>query len=184
MKRVMIVGQPGGGKSWLARAIGARTGLPVHHMDMIHWMPGWVERPQPQKIDMARAVEDSDAWVFEGGLSSTYYSRLARADTLIVLDMPFLLRCWRVFTRTLRDYGRSRADLPPDCPEQFSAEFWHFIWTTRNTNRARMYALIDKADRQTTVHVLKSRRDVARFLKTLDAAQTSGQESAHAALSH
>ena len=45
MKRVMIVGQPGAGKSTIARQIGQRTGLPVVHIDKIHWMPGWVERP-------------------------------------------------------------------------------------------------------------------------------------------
>jgi dephospho-CoA kinase len=36
----MIVGQPGAGKSTLARALGVATGLPVVHMDMIHWQPG------------------------------------------------------------------------------------------------------------------------------------------------
>lgn len=36
MKRVMIVGQPGAGKSTLARQLGERTGLPVVHIDTIH----------------------------------------------------------------------------------------------------------------------------------------------------
>jgi adenylate kinase family enzyme len=40
MRRIMIVGQPGSGKSWLAGQIGKRLGLPVHHMDHIHWQPG------------------------------------------------------------------------------------------------------------------------------------------------
>ncbi|SFG18205.1 hypothetical protein SAMN04488020_101426 [Palleronia marisminoris] len=33
MKRKMIVGQPRAGKSTLARELGARTGLPVVHID-------------------------------------------------------------------------------------------------------------------------------------------------------
>ena len=44
MRRVMIVGQPGAGKSTLAREIGAITHLPVVHIDLIHWRAGWVER--------------------------------------------------------------------------------------------------------------------------------------------
>lgn len=52
MKRVMIVGQPGAGKSYLARAMGQKTGLPVQHMDMIHWKPGWVERDKAEKLAM------------------------------------------------------------------------------------------------------------------------------------
>lgn len=38
MQRVMIVGQPGSGKSTLARKLGEHTGLPVVHIDTIHWL--------------------------------------------------------------------------------------------------------------------------------------------------
>lgn len=175
MKRVMIVGQPGGGKSWLAREIGARTGLPVHHMDMIHWQPGWVERPNAAKIAMARAIEAQEAWVFEGGLSATYDTRLARADTLIVLDTPLTLRIWRVLTRTLRSWGQSRPDLPENCPERFSLEFWGFIWRTRHSGRQRILHLADQAGPNTKVHILRNAAQVRRYLSTLDAACETGQ---------
>lgn len=179
MKRVMIVGQPGAGKSWLAREIGARTGLPVHHMDMIHWQPGWIERAKPEKIAMAQAVEATDRWVFEGGLSSTYDTRLARADTLIVLIVPLHLRSWRIFTRTLRDWGQSRPDLPENCPERFSLEFWSYIWRTRHSGSHRILTLASKAGPEKQVHILRNRRDVARYLKALDAATQTGQNARH-----
>ncbi|MCT4608239.1 MAG: AAA family ATPase [Pelagimonas sp.] len=175
MKRVMIVGQPGGGKSWLARQMGARTGLPVYHMDQIHWMSGWVERPFEDKLRMATEVENSDRWIFEGGYAVTQAHRLSRADTLVVLDIPFALRVWRVFWRTLRDYGRTRPDLPEGCPENFALEFWQYIWKTRRTVRQRNLSLLDQAGPETTCHVLRSRQDVADFLKTLDGSRKSGQ---------
>lgn len=164
MRRVMIVGQPGSGKSTLARALGARTGLPVHHMDRIHWMPGWVERPRAEKMALANAVEAGEAWIFEGGLSSTYANRLARCDTLVVLDMALPLRAWRVARRTLRDYGRTRPDLPENCPEQADPEFWRFIWRTRHTARARILRLVDEAGPGVAVHCLRRPVDVRRFL--------------------
>ena len=83
MKRVMIVGQPGSGKSTLARRIGDRTGLPVVHVDRIHHLPGWVERPRDAKIALALAEQAKPEWVFEGGLSATYEDRFARADVVI-----------------------------------------------------------------------------------------------------
>ncbi|KMW58877.1 DNA topology modulation protein [Candidatus Rhodobacter oscarellae] len=168
MKRVMIIGQPGSGKSTLARALGEITGLPVVHVDLIHWMPGWEERPKPEKIEMALAEEAKPEWIFEGGLSATWDNRLARADTLIVLDMPFLLRVWRVFKRTIRDYGRSRADLPEDCPEQFDPEFWAWIWNTRNTARARIRAMATAALETKDVYHLRSPADVRGFLHELE----------------
>lgn len=184
MNRVMILGQPGAGKSWLAREMGRRTGLPVHHMDRIHWLPGWVERNKAEKIALAQAVERSERWIFEGGLSATWGHRLSRADTLVVLDMPFGLRVWRVGWRTLQQHGQTRADLPENCPERFDGEFWSFIWRTRNTARRRMRALAAEAGPELTVHVLHSRRGVAAFLDALDLSDESGHDADHGTLAH
>ena len=169
MKRVMIVGQPGSGKSTLARDLGKLTGLPVVHVDMIHWMPGWEERDRNDKIALATAEEAKDAWIFEGGLSATWPNRLRRADTLVVLDLPLSLRAWRVFRRTLRDHGSTRPDLPDNFPERFDPEFWHYIWRTRNTAKVKMRALIPEADDETAVFHLTSRRAIRTFVMDLSA---------------
>ncbi len=175
----MIVGQPGSGKSTLARRIGARLDLPVIHMDHIHWKPGWIERTAAEKAVLARAAEAGEAWVFEGGFSTTWPSRLARAEMLVVLDLPFALRCWRVVWRTLRHWGKTRPDLPDNCPERFNREFWHFIWRTRNTNRVRILSLARMAAKGKPVHVLRRPREVRAFLASLDSAGDCGQKPGH-----
>jgi adenylate kinase family enzyme len=53
----MIVGQPGSGKSSLARAMALRSGLPVIHIDKIHQRPGWVERGREEKTRLCRDAE-------------------------------------------------------------------------------------------------------------------------------
>lgn len=144
MQRVMIVGQPGSGKSTLARLMGAQTALPVVHIDHIHWQPGWVERTRAEKTRMCLAVEAGEVWIFEGGHSATWENRLARADTLIWLDVPVWRRMMRVMWRTVVWYGRSRPDLPQNCPEGMNGEtlrFWRFILRTRTPSRARIVAL-------------------------------------------
>ncbi|MBF9033003.1 AAA family ATPase [Rhodobacterales bacterium HKCCE2091] len=167
MKRVMIIGQPGAGKSWLARRLGEMTGLPVYHVDQIHWLPGWVQRPMRDRIRLSNGVEARDEWIYEGGLSATWDNRLDRADTLICLDMPFALRIWRVFWRTLRDFGDSRPDLPEGCPESFDPEFWRYIWRTRRSARVRMQAFTTAAGKRATVYHFRSPREVRAFLRDL-----------------
>lgn len=161
----MIIGQPGSGKSTLARAIGDLAGLPVVHVDMIHWMPGWIERPLSDKIEMALIEEAKPCWVFEGGLSRTWDNRMSRADTIIWLDIIFLLRVWRVFKRTIKDFGRTRADLPENCPERFNGEFWRWIWNTRKTARQKIIRQLEQVRPDQDVYHLRSPNDVRRFLK-------------------
>lgn len=171
MQRVMINGGPGSGKSTLARIMGERTGLPVHHMDKIHWKPGWTPRPGAEKIPLIRDIIAQDAWIFEGGHSTTYAERMARADTLIWLDLPIGLRYFRVIWRTIRDHGRTRPDMAPDCPEGFhgeTLEFWRFIWRTRHSARNKLAEEIAKA-RHLTVHHLQSRSQVSAFIASLPA---------------
>lgn len=146
MQRVMIIGQPGSGKSTLARSLGAVTGLPVYHMDQIHWMAGWVERPRDQKLAKVHEVHAKNAWIFEGGMSFTWEVRLGRADTLIWLDVNWPVRTWRVFRRTVRGFGRTRPDLPENCPERFSFEFYKWIWDTRHKGRALGRRTFNKAE--------------------------------------
>lgn len=165
----MIVGQPGSGKSTLARILGARAGLPVFHMDHIHHKPNWVQRPVPDKIAMCQGVTDQDAWVFEGGLSSTYPERLQRADTIVWIDIPMWLRCWRVFRRTLRYRGTNRPDLPEGCDERFDREtflFWKWIWDTRHTARNKIVAMAGDPQGTRVVH-LTSLKEVNAWVASL-----------------
>ena len=174
MRRVMIIGPPGSGKSTLARELGGITHLPVVHIDRIHWRSGWVERGPEEKTRLCREVHARPAWIFEGGHSRTWDERLARADTLIWLDMPIGLRLYRVTWRTLRWYGRSRPDLPDGCPEQLSAEFYAFIWRTRKTQRAKSAALLASAQDWQAVHHLRSPAAVRRYLAALRRAAAGG----------
>lgn len=170
MQRVMIMGQPGSGKSTLARALGAATGLPVFHMDHIHWLPNWVEREGPEKRALMDAVHAKPAWVFEGGGSVSYPERIARADTVIWLDRPVGLRFWRVMRRTLSSLGKNRPDTPAGCPERLDAgslEFWRYIWRTRKSGRDKLAQWYASVPPGTARHHLRSDADVAAFLSTV-----------------
>lgn len=164
MRRIMIVGQPGSGKSTLARQIGQRTGLPVVHVDHIHWRTGWVERPRAERARLCAEVEARDDWVFEGGFSQSWPNRLARADLLIWLDVPLPLRLWRV----LRRHGSHRPDLPTGCTEHLDRTFLDFLifmWRTRKTSRQAMARLATASDKP--VKRLRSIREMQAFLETL-----------------
>jgi len=178
MQRVMIIGGPGSGKSTLARFIGKVVGLPVVHIDKIHWKPNWVERPADEKWEMIREVHARDAWVFEGNFNRSVPERAARAGTVIFLDLPFRLRMWRVIRRTLRDHGKLRGDeLPDGCVERFDPEFFAYIWRTRQTGRLPGLALVENPPAHAVVHHLTSPAEVAAFQMDLERRFSLGQEA-------
>ena len=50
MMKVAVIGNAGGGKTTMCRKIGTRLGLPVHHVDMIQWQPGWQRTPLDETV--------------------------------------------------------------------------------------------------------------------------------------
>jgi adenylate kinase family enzyme len=166
VQRIMIVGQPGSGKSTLARALGEATGLPVVHIDKIHWLPGWVERGREEKTRLCREAEAQQRWIFEGGHSQTWPSRLARADMLVWIDRPVALRLWRVVRRAIIGLGRTRPDMAEGCPERLRElpEFLRYIWTTRTSGRAKIERLAASAPAECRVVRLRSNAAAAAFV--------------------
>jgi adenylate kinase family enzyme len=164
MNRVMIVGGPGSGKSTLAIALGKATGLPVFHMDMIHWKPGWVERDKKEKVRLVGQIEAADKWILEGGLSVTYANRATHADTLIWVDLPLPLRVLRLIRRRWQYRGgATRPDLPENCPEKLDWEFLHWTLTASATTRQKIERTVSNAGCLKVYH-LRTPTQVKDFL--------------------
>lgn len=105
-------------------------------------------------------------------MSSTYESRLARADVLVWLDLPVGLRLWRVTKRLFRYLGQARPDLPKGCVERLHPEtvaFYRFIWTNRRPARAKVAQLIEDGNDGFKVVHLRSAKDVRRGVDSLSA---------------
>lgn len=86
--KIAILGTSGSGKSMLAKRLGETYGLPVLHMDTVHFLPGWVERPFEEEETIVRRFldENEKGWVIDGNYTKTCYARrLEEADQVIVL---------------------------------------------------------------------------------------------------
>ena len=97
--RIMLIGGPGSGKTWLARRLGACLDLPVHSVDDAVWDPDGVMRPADDIDTLVRDLAARDRWIIEGGNSRTYADRARRAHAIIRLLPPRWLRFYRVLRR-------------------------------------------------------------------------------------
>lgn len=144
VKRVLIVGCPGAGKSTVAKQLAEITGLPLIHLDQHYWLPSW-KRPSSaawrQKIE---ELASEPAWIMDGNYSGTLEQRLAFADTLVHLDYPTWLCVWRVIRRTLSGLGGNRNDeLAPGCAERLDWSFLGFVIDYRKVYRERDFTRME-----------------------------------------
>jgi adenylate kinase family enzyme len=162
VRRVAIMGPGGAGKSTLARDLGARTGLPVLHLDRYFWHPGWVETPREEWRALQEQLFAAEKWIADGNYSATNEVRLCRADTVVLLDFPAWRTVPRALRRSLANYGKPvQAD---GCPERVDPKFVLWIVNYRRRSRPKVLAAIAQHAPTAAVHVLRSPREVERFL--------------------
>ena len=167
MKRIMIIGICGAGKSTLARQLHAKLGLELIHLDQHYWQPNWVE---PTKEAWANTVKDlvkRDVWIMDGNFGRTMDIRLERADTIIYLNFPTWLCLWRVLKRVIQYNGTTRPDMTEGCPERWDIGFLWYILMFKHRIGRRDLKKINTLRGEKTVYILKNDREVEGFLKDI-----------------
>ena len=129
MRRIIIVGCQGSGKTRLALKLGRKLCMPVVHLDVLYWRPGWKASDKASfRVRVADAIA-GEGWVVDGSFSGLAFDlTVARADTLIVIERPRWLCLWRIAWRSAFDRDGTRPDLPEGCPEQFDGNLMREAW--------------------------------------------------------
>ena len=140
MRRVLVIGPCGAGKSTLAVELGQKLGLSVFHMDKLNWQPGWVESSKDEISVKLAEIVAADRWLIDGTYGGTLAPRLARADTVVYLDYPIRLCLWRLMRRIWTYRGRTRPDMTEGCPERFDLEFLVYLMRWNSGPRIRTEA--------------------------------------------
>ena len=167
MRRVMVIGCSGSGKSTFAMRLAARTGLPFVSLDALHWQPGWREPDRGPWREIVRAAAAEDRWIMDGGYLGTAGPRLARADTVVWFDLPRWICLAGVLGRIVTGYGRVRQEMAAGCPERFDLDFLRYVWTFDRRHRPLVVELVAALSPAQRLVQFRSRRDVDEFLTGL-----------------
>jgi adenylate kinase family enzyme len=166
MRRVLVMGCAGSGKSTFARKLADKLRVPFVSIDRIFWQPGWVE---PKREDFAAQMTleaAKPAWVMDGNYTSHGAGdvRRSRADTIVLFDLPRRACMFGVIRRSVMSYGRMRPEMAPGCPEQFDLAFYRFVWAYHAERRPRMLAYVSALRDNQQLVTFTTRRQAAEFL--------------------
>jgi adenylate kinase family enzyme len=169
-RRVLVIGMAGSGKSTFARALSAKTGLPVIHLDVHYWRPGWVKLSEEAWRETQRSLLAGDAWIMDGNDLQGLELRLERADTVLFLDTPWWTCACRAFMRGLL---KPVGEMPEGCEDSLSRRLrdeWRLvgvIWRDRRSEPERARAIVAEQGQHAALYVLGSKRAAQDFLDGL-----------------
>jgi len=105
LRRVVVIGISGAGKSTVARRLAQRMTVPHIELDALHWGPDWT--PRAAFRDDVRVAVQADAWVVDGNYGAVRDLVWSRATTIVWLNLSFPRVVWQVLVRTVRRAWRS-----------------------------------------------------------------------------
>lgn len=85
MKKIIIPGCPGSGKSTFARALQKQTGLPLFYLDRMNWNPDRTTVEKDVFLERLQEVLSREEWILDGNYGSTIELRLQACDTAVFL---------------------------------------------------------------------------------------------------
>ena len=164
MKRVLVIGPGGAGKSTFARRLAERTGLPLIHLDRLYWRRGWQPTPEEEWRAKVQEIARGETWIMDGNYGGTLDLRLEACDTIVFLDVSRIVCLWRVLRRQLWHLGRVRPELAPGCPERIRWEFLTWIWTYPSRRGGRILQRLAALDGRKQVVILGTMHGIEDFM--------------------
>ena len=158
MKKIIVIGCPGSGKSTVSRALRNKTGIPLYHLDMMYWNADKTTVEKSVFLERLSAVLEKDEWIIDGNYASTVELRMAACDTVIFLDYPLNV-CLDGIKERL---GKPRSDMPWIETEE-DAEFIEFIKSYNEQQKPGMLKLFEKYCDKNII-IFRSREQADAFL--------------------
>ena len=159
MKKVIVIGCPGSGKTTFAEKLNKRTGLPLFYLDAIWHKPDRTHISREEYDQRLAEILELEEWIIDGNYSRTLEVRMQACDTIFLFDLPTEV-CIQGATDRL---GKVRYDVPwidTELDPKFKQEIEEFPEKTL----PRIYELLEKYKENRQVVIFKSRRQADEYL--------------------
>ena len=162
MKKVIVIGCPGSGKTTFAEKLNKLTGLPLYYLDTIWHKPDKTHISRDVFDERIGEIFNTSEWIIDGNYSRTIDTRLKQCDTVFLFDLPTEI-CLQGATERL---GKGRYDLPW-IEKELDSEFANAIKEFSEKSLPKIYELIEKCKDEKTIIIFKSRDEADNYINEI-----------------
>lgn len=167
MKKALVIGCPGSGKSTFSSELSKKTNLPVIHLDVYYWKPGWVSCSNQEFDEILGDLLLREAYIMEGNYSRTIEFRISYADTIYFFDFSRSLCLYRVIKRRFMNHGKTREYMGKDCSERIDYNFIKSVWNFRKRQRMQIMNILDKYKQRKNIVIFRRPKDVIDYIESV-----------------
>ena len=154
MKRAIVIGSPGAGKSTFARKLRDRTGLPLYYLDRIWHLPDRTTISREEFDRRLAEILETECWIIDGNYGRTIETRLKYCDTVFLLDYPLEVCISGIKARV----GTIREEIPW-VENELDAEFLKWVEEYPETELPGIYSLLEKYGKDRNIRIFHSRKE-------------------------
>ena len=158
MKKIIVIGCPGSGKTTFAEKLRDKTGLPLFYLDAIWHKPDKTHISREEYDMRLSEILNLDSWIIDGNYSRTIENRIKACDTVILFDLPVSVCLDGAISRL----GKERYDMPW-IDKELDPNLKNEIEKFPIKNLPAIYDLLEKYSDKNIV-VFKSRAEADDFI--------------------
>lgn len=159
MKKVIVIGSPGAGKSVFSRKLKSVTNLPLYHLDMLYHYEDGTHITREELIEKLKEIFKEEEWIIDGNYQRTLELRLKECDTVFLLDFPTDVCIKGAESRV----GNKRDDMPW-VEEKLDEQFKQAIMDFSKEKLPQIYELLNKYKDSVNINIFKSREEADRYI--------------------
>ena len=162
MKRAVVIGCSGSGKSVFSRKLRDVTGLTLYYLDMIWHKPDGTNISRDEFDEKLRSIMSRDSWIIDGNYQRTLETRIKACDTVFLFDLP----TETCIEGALSRIGKKREDMPW-FENELDPQFRQWIESFRENRLPEIYKLLEKYKNGRQIVVFRTREQADKFIEKL-----------------
>lgn len=162
MKKIIVIGCPGSGKTTFAEKLQRTTGLPLYYLDAIWHKTDRTHISREEYDEKLSEIFQTEEWIIDGNYSRTIEARIQNSDTIFLFDLPTKV-CIQGATERL---GKARYDVPW-IDTRLDWKLKQQIEEFPEKVLPRIYELLEKYNEGKQITIFKSRAEADEFIKMM-----------------